>query len=373
MDFNLNDEQRLLREGVARFVGEQLAFNARPIVALARSATQDPAHWARFAELGWLGLAIPEALGGLGCSFTETAILVEEFGRGLVVQPYVAQVVLGGGLLEACAAAATARALLPGVAEGSVRPSLAHSEDGARYELAHLGGTLAEPSGTGFLIKGRKMLVQAADHATHFIVSALLPAGEWAIFLLPATAPGLTRRDYPLLSGAAAADLDLADVQLPTEALLARGPAARAALEAAWDRAVLASVAEALGTMEAAVDMTRNHLQTRVQFGRPLGQFQGLQHLMAECFVELQETRSILYRGMASLEGAPAQRSQAVSAAKAYAGQAARVVGAHCVQLHGAIGITEEHAMGHCWRNLVLFEKQYGDSEFHLRRAVPFA
>lgn len=371
MDFNLTEEQRLLKDGVSRYVRDKHPFVAKPQSGDGQAAGHQ-ARWHDYAEMGWLGLALSPDVGGLGCSIVETTILTEEFGRGLVVEPYVATVVLGAGLLDRCTSSEARQMLLPGVIQGGVRLSLAHSEEGTRYDLSRVRTTAAR-AGEGFLLNGKKMLAMGADLASHLIVSAVLEDGTMGLFVVEADAQGVARRDYRLLDGSVAADVDFTGVKLGPGALLERGAPAGEILEEAVDRAILASVAEALGVMERAVELTSEHIKTRIQFGRPLGQFQALQHLMAESFVELQESRSILLRGMASIEERSRARTEAVSSAKAYVGQAGKTVGGNCVQLHGAIGVTEEHQIGHCYRKLVLFEKMLGDCEYHLRRAVSFA
>ena len=192
--------------------------------------------------------------------------------------------------------------------------------------------------------------------------------GGFGLFIVPKNAAGVTLNPYPLIDGTHAADIELKSVLVPQSALLLEPTRALDILEEAVDRTVLAQVAEALGAMEAVLEITNAYLKQRVQFGQPIGKFQALQHRMAEMFVEVQETRSILYRGMAMLDAPPAERKRAISAAKVVAANAGKFVGAQGIQLHGGIGMTEEYAVGHYYKKLIAFEKRFGDSEYHLSR-----
>ncbi|WP_280155424.1 acyl-CoA dehydrogenase family protein [Piscinibacter sp. XHJ-5] len=361
MDFNLSDEQQMLRDAANRYVREKGGFEHR-------RAPQ--AHWAAYAEMGWLALAVPEADGGLGCGFVETAIIAEELGRGLVLEPYVGCAVLATRLVEradAKAFAARRAELLQQLAEGRVQIALAHADPQSRFEI-DAQSTCARAEGSGFVLDGVKLMVPAAGSAGAFIVSAAVDAGEPALFLVPREA--VTLHPYPLIDGTHGGDVELRSVFVPAEARLSAPGSGLALLEEALDRAALAQVAEALGCMEAVLEITADYLKTREQFGQPIGRFQALQHRMSEMFVEVQETRSILYRGIAHLDAAPADRRRAVSATKVMLGSAGRFVGGQGIQLHGGIGMTEEYPIGHYYKRLLVLEKLYGDSEWHLSRFV---
>jgi alkylation response protein AidB-like acyl-CoA dehydrogenase len=370
IDFNLSEEQQMLRDVVARFVREHYDLKAHRAAAASEVGFRREL-WEQFAELGWLGLAQGEAVGGLGLSFVEVAIVMEELGRGLVLEPYLSSAVLCAHLLKQADEAGRGNPPLRALVAGKLFAALAHSEAGARYDLASVQETVATREGGGYRIEGRKTLALGAPAAEVLIVSARLaddPVGRFALFLVDPAAPGVSMESYPLIDYTRAADVRLAHVAVTMEAMLIGPQRALDALEEAVDLATLASVAEALGCMESILDQTAQHLKTRVQFGNPLGKFQALQHRMAEMFVEVQESRSILYQAIASLAlGADARRT-AISAAKAYVGNAGKLVGEHAIQLHGGIGVTEEVAVGHYYKKLVLFEKLFGDRDFHLDR-----
>jgi len=366
MDFNLTDEQQMLREAVRRFAQEQYTFEARR--ALLESEPGFGAdHWNSYAELGWLALGLPEDVGGLNCSFVETALLMEEFGRVLALEPYASSAILCARIVDASENSEHRRALLPALAEGKVRMALAHSEADARYNLAWVQSTRAEKRGAGFVLDGLKTLAFDAPSADRFIVSAQLDGG-FGLFVVPCAADGISMSSYRLIDGTRAADVEFKAAHLPASALLVEPARALDILEEAIDRTVLAQVAEALGAMESVLEITNAYIKQRVQFGQPIGKFQALQHRMAEMFVEVQEVRSILYRGMALLEAAPAERRRAISAAKVVASNAAKFVGAQGIQLHGGIGMTEEYSVGHYYKKLIAFEKRYGDTEYHVER-----
>ncbi len=367
MDFNLTDEQQMLRDGARRFFREHYGFEQRRAL-LASESGFSAECWARYAELGWLALGQPEESGGWACSFVETAILLEEFGRALALEPYLSSAVLCGYILGRCSDARAGGAALQEMMKGRTRLALAHEEPGDRYD-ADFPGLVATRRGDGFLLQGTKSCVLDAPAADRLIVSAQ-PGGEngLALFLVDAATPGLRMNAYPLVDGTRAADIVLDGVRVPAACLLAGGAAARDLLHEALDRATLARVAMALGAMESVLQLTADYLKTRVQFGQPIGRFQALQHRLAEMFVEVQETRSILCCGLAQMGGPAAQRSAMVSAAKVVAVNAARIVGGQAIQLHGSIAMTAEYAAGHYYEHLLAFEKIHGDADWHLDR-----
>lgn len=372
MDFDLTDEQQLLRDGARRFFREHYGFERRRAL-LATGTGMSAECWARYAELGWLALGQPEEAGGWPCSFVETAVLLEEFGRVLALEPYVSTVVLCGHILGRCVRGELRRPTLQAITEGHARLAFVHhAPDG--WDPGDRPAVVAARDGERFLLKGSQCCVYDAPAADRLIVSAQTEGVDGlGLFLVDAGVPGLRMRAYPLVDGSRAADIVLDDVQVPAACLLADGVVARDLVTEALDRATLARVAMALGAMECVLSMTADYLKARVQFGQPLGRFQALQHRLAEMFVEVQETRSILCCGLAHVDAAAAQRSAMVSAAKVVTSNAARVVGSQAIQLHGSIAMTAEYAAGHFYLHLLAFEKIYGDSDRHLDRFAAHA
>jgi len=371
MDFTPTAEQDALVDSVRRFRAREYDFEARRTVILSPDGMRE-AHWATFAELGWLGAGLSEAAGGYGGGPIETALICDEFGRGLVVEPFVAHVVA----LEALAALAPdARAdNIAAMIAGEARLVLAHYEAAGRGDADHVE-TRAELHGTGFRLAGAKALVAGGAQAGGFLVSARDGAGI-SLFLVPADTPGLTVRRYRTLDNHRVADLDLDGVEVGGDALVGLRGGAMPGIARALDHGAVATCAEAVGAMDAALWITRDYLRTRQQFGTAIGQFQALQHRMADMLIELELSRSILYHALAVLmRDDPAERAIGVSAAKVKIADAAAVVGGQAIQLHGGIGVTEEHAIGHYYRRLYVIARSFGTVDTHLERyrALAFA
>jgi alkylation response protein AidB-like acyl-CoA dehydrogenase len=367
MDFNLSQEQEMLRDSVKRFVREHYGFEARRTLACSAQGLSRE-HWRTYAELGWLAMALPEEAGGLGFSFIEVALLMEEFGRGLVLEPYVSTAVVAARIIERSPASALREKALAALIGGERMLAIAHAEPGSRDDLAR-AQTRAQSRDGSFVLDGIKSMVIDGASAQQFLVTATV-AGEpgYSLFLVDRESPGLAVEPYDLIDGSRACDLRLSRVTVNAAQRLAAAQEAGERVEEAIDRGTVARIAEAIGAMESVMQITSQYLKTRVQFGQPLGKFQALQHRMSEMFVETQESRSSLYRAIAHLDGEARARRAAVSAAKVAVAASARFVGAQGIQLHGGIGMTEEYSIGHYFKKLVAFEKIWGDSDWHLSR-----
>jgi alkylation response protein AidB-like acyl-CoA dehydrogenase len=364
MDLTLTDEQEMLRDGLTRFVQESYAFEKRR--ALVKSDLGfSVEHWRTFAELGWLALGLPEEAGGIACSFVELALVMEAFGSALVLEPYASNIILSARILERAENTRLSHGTLSAIAAGNLRVALAHSEQQSRYDLEDVR-TVARPDRNGYLLRGTKFLVLDGPAADKLIVAAQL-GGSLALFLLDRRSPGVKLYPYRLLDDTLAADVVLEDARVTDADLLARSNVI-AILEEARDRFILAKVAEALGGMERVLQITGEYVRSRSQFGQPLLKFQATQHRLAEMFVEVQETRSILYCGLANIDSEAPARRRAVSAAKVVASNAGRVVGGLGIQLHGGMGMTEEYSVGHYFKRLITTEKLFGDTDYHLAR-----
>ncbi|MCA6123880.1 acyl-CoA dehydrogenase family protein [Bradyrhizobium sp. WSM 1704] len=371
MDLTPSDEQRLLRESADRFVAETFTADHR------KTAANDPlgfspAIWKRFAELGWLALPISEADGGLGGGAIEVGILMEAFGRGLVSEPFLSTVVIGAALVAECGTEAQKQAILPKVAEGALYLAFAHSERAARFDLAHVEAT-ATRTADGWRLNGSKIAVLDGAAANQIIVSAEIAnangaSGKLGLFVVAAGTPGLSLRDYARLGGGRGCSLDLKDVQLPADALLGDGSDALPAIEAVVDRAMAALGAEAVGIMQTLLDTTLEYTRMRKQFGRPLSANQVIRHRLADMAMQVDEARSMALRAALMADAAPLQRSRAASGAKAKIGKCARFVAEQSVQLHGAMGVTEELDIGAYFKRLLAFDTLFGGSAYHYRR-----
>jgi hypothetical protein len=371
MDLTLSDEQRLLRESVDRFIAGTYDADHR------RRAANDPLGfspeiWKQFADLGWLALPIGEAYGGLGAGAIETGILMEAFGRGLVAEPYLATVVIGASLIAECGTEAQKQAILPGIADGSIYLAFAHSERAARFDLAHVE-TTARKTADGWRLDGHKTAVIDGKAASQIIVSARVAdgdgkAGKLCLFLVPSGSAGLGLRDFPRLGGGRACNLDLAGVQLPADALLGDGGDVLPKIECVIDRALAALGSEAVGIMQIMLDMTLEYTKVRQQFGRPLSANQVIRHRLADMAMQCDEARSIALRAALMTDAEPVERGRAASGAKAKIGKCARFVAEQAVQLHGAMGVTEELDIGSYFKRLLAFDTMFGGSAHHYRR-----
>jgi alkylation response protein AidB-like acyl-CoA dehydrogenase len=366
MDLNLSDEQRLLRESADRFVNETYTADHR------RKIANDPLGfsmdiWKQFADLGWLALPIPEAHGGLGGGAIEIGILMEAFGRGLVSEPYLSTVVIGTSLISECGTETQKQALLPKIADGSLILAFAHSERQARYDLAKVA-TTANRTSDDWRIDGQKTAVLDGSAAALIVVSARIDGGRIGLFMVPRGAAGLALRDFPRLGGGRACSLELNSVQLPTDALLGDGSEALPAIEVVVDRAMAALGAEAVGIMQTLLDQTLEYIKIRKQFGRPLSANQVIRHRLADMAMQCDEARSMALRAALMADAEPVARSRAASGAKAKIGKCARFVAEQSVQLHGAMGVTEELDIGSYFKRLLAFEMLFGGSAHHYRR-----
>jgi alkylation response protein AidB-like acyl-CoA dehydrogenase len=371
MDLTLSDEQRLLRESVDRFIAETYDADHRRRAA-ADPLGFSPAIWKKFADLGWLALPIDEAYGGLGGGAIETGILMEAFGRGLVSEPYLSTVVIGAALISECGNEEQKRAILPKVADGSLRLAFAHSERAARFDLAEVE-TTATRTGDGWRLDGHKTAVLDGNAADYIIVSARLAdddgaPGKPGLFLVPSGARGLGLRDYPRLGGGRACNLDLGGVRLAADGLLGDGSDTLAKIEGVVDRALAALGAEAVGIMQIMLDMTLDYTKIRKQFGRPLAANQVIRHRLADMAMQCDEARSMALRAALMADAEPVARGRAASGAKAKIGKCARFVAEQAVQLHGAMGVTEELDVGSYFKRLLAFDTLFGGSAHHYRR-----
>ena len=371
MDFRLSDEQQQLRDTLTRFVAKDYSFEKRKAILKGKDGISTDA-WKQFADMGLTALGISEENGGLGGNAFDTALVMETFGRGLVVEPYVATMVLGASLLAAAGSAAQ-KSLLAKVAEGSLLLALAHEETGARYELAHVTAT-AKKDSSGYVLNGAKTVALHGAQADTLIVSARTSGAEndasgITLFLVDRKAAGLTVRDYPTHDGQRAADVKFANVKVAADARLGAEGAGAALLEHAIQRGCAAICAEAVGCMGALNEITLAYIKTRKQFGVPIGSFQVLQHRMADMLMMTEQARSMMYLAASMADsGDAAARRRAISAAKALVGQAARYVGQQAVQLHGGIGVTDEVNVSHYFKRLTLINATFGDADTHLAR-----
>ncbi len=370
MDFDLTEDQRLLNDSVSRLLADRYAFDARRgYIKSAQGWSQE--LWDKFAELGLLGLPFAEDYGGFGGNAVDVMMVMEAFGRNLVVEPYLATVVLGGSAIKYAGNEAQKGEILPQIVDGSLKLAFAHSEQQARYDLSDVM-TTATKDGAGWVLEGAKSVVLHGDCADMLVVSARtsrdrMDKAGLTLFLVPAGTPGLARRGYAMRDGTRAAEISLSSVKLGAEAVLGKVGDAMGVIEYVTQAGIAAMAAESVGACEAAHEMTLEYLRTRVQFGRPIGQNQVLQHKAADMLIEVEQARSMaMLAAMMVDETDAAERSRNISMAKVGVGQSGRFVTQAAVQLHGGIGMTEEYQVGHYFRRVMVFEHMWGDSAYHL-------
>ena len=367
MDFDLNDDQRLLKESVDRLIADKYGFDQRRGF-MAEPGGWSRAMWAQFAELGLLGLPIAEEHGGFGGGPVETMIVAEAFGRGLVLEPYLATVVLGAGLLRRTADAATQAALLPRVAAGELLLAFAHVERQSRYDLHHVS-TIARPEGGRWRLEGDKGVVLHGDCAGKLLVTARTSGSTRdrsgiGLFLVDVPGDGVSVRGYPTQDGLRAAEVSLAGA---TGIPLGDPAGALPAVERVVDEALAFVAAEAVGVMAAMHASTVDYMKQRKQFGRAIGEFQALQHRAVDMYVMLEQARSMaLLATMMSGEDDAGGRHKVAAAAKVQIGRSGRKLGQEAVQLHGGIGVTMEYMVGHYFKRMSMIEVLFGDADSHL-------
>ncbi len=373
MDFQPSDEERLLAETVDRLVADRYGFDARRRYA-AEPDGWSRAMWESYAELGLLGLPFAEADGGFGGGAAEMMFVLEAFGRVLALEPYLATVVLAGAALRYAASAEQRRRFLPAIAQGSLLAAFAHTERDARHVISRVDTTASRAADGGWEITGAKHLVLHGDCAGLLVVSARCggardSADGIGLFLVDGAAVGLSRRSYKLRDGTRAADLRFDAVRVADGDVLGLPGAAAGTIAHVLEAGIAAVAAEAVGAMAAVHALTLDYLRTREQFGRPIGQNQALQHRAAEMLIALEQARSMaMLAAMMVDDPDPVERGRALSMVKVQIGTSSRQIGEAAIQLHGGIGMTEEYAVGHYLRRLMVIEQLFGDSLHHLGR-----
>ncbi|HEY1962064.1 MAG TPA: acyl-CoA dehydrogenase family protein [Rhizomicrobium sp.] len=371
MDFSFTEEQTLLRDTVARFLADNYDFETFKRVSRGEPGWR-PQMWKQLAELGLLGASLPEDFGGLGGGPLETMVVLEEFGKALVVEPYVATVVIGGGLLRHAGSDAQKHEWLPKIAGGETVMAFAFAEPQGRYNLADLT-TTAKKNGSGYVLNGHKGVVLGGPWADTLTVTARTSGaqrdpGGVSVFLVDKKSQGLSTRDYLTVDGLHASEITFENVAVPASNLIGTEGDALPLIEQAVDEAIAAHSAEAVGAMKVLLDATVEYSKTRKQFGVPIGKFQVLQHRMVDMFINYEQSVSITLMATLKLHESATERKKAASAAKVQIGRAGRFVGQQAVQIHGGMGMTDELNVGHYFKRLTMLDTLYGNVDHHLKR-----
>ncbi len=373
MDFSNTEEQQMLQESVQKFVQKSYDFDTRKKIIESDKGYSEE-NWQLFAELGWLTVPFREADGGFGGSTVDLVVMMEEFGKAMLVEPFIAAAVLSGGLVSEHGNAEQKAELLPQLMEGRLQLACAYAEPHSRYNLANIK-TTAVVDGDGVVLNGNKTAVLNGSNANVLLVVARESGSDLdregvSVFLVDAASAGVSVHAYTNIDGKKSAEINLKDVSVPASASLGAAGSALMALETVIDRATVAASAEAVGAMEALLHKTVEYSKTRKQFGTAIGTFQALQHRMVDMFIECQLARSIVIMAAMKLDSSEdySHKSKAVSAAKARVGKAIRKVSQEAIQIHGGIGMTDELDVGHLFKLVTAVEIMFGSTDYHIER-----
>ena len=369
MNFELSEEQKMIQQSVERFVQENYDLSNR-----IKISSEDPGYskeyWSSMAELGWLGLAFDEEDGGFGGNQIDTLVLMEQFGKGLVLEPFLANIVLAGGAIKRGGSASLKESIIPSLIDGSLQLTLAYAEEQSRFDLEDIATAAREHDGN-FVLNGKKSMVLNAESADKIIVVARTNGSQVdkegiSLFLVNADLDGLERENFPTVDGLRASEISLNDVKVSPENLIGEKDKGFEILQAVANDAILALAAEAVGAMEVLYKDTVEYTQQREQFDHPLSDFQVLQHRMVDMFMEYEQCKSLLFRATMETVQDPQLSQRTVHALKHLIGKSGIFVGENAVQLHGGMGVTEELRVGHFFKRLLVIDSQFGNADFHL-------
>jgi alkylation response protein AidB-like acyl-CoA dehydrogenase len=371
MDFSFSEEQTLLRNSVQKYLADNYKFEDFKKISRTEPGYSVKA-WKQFAELGLMAAPLPEAYGGLGGGPVDVMIVMEEFGKALVVEPYVSTVVVGGGFFGHGGTDAQKEEWLNRIAAGDTIIAFAFAEPKGRYNYADLA-TTAKKSGGNYILNGQKAAVLGGPWADALIVTARTAGGQRdakgvSVFIVDKKSKGIVTRDYPTIDGLHASEITFENVEVPAANLIGSLDDGLKLIEQVTDEAIAAHAAEAVGAMKVLVDATVEYSKTRKQFGVPIGKFQALQHRMVDMFTSSEQSASITYMVTLKLGAGEVERARSASAAKVQIGKAGRFIGQSAVQIHGGMGMTDELNVGHYFKRLTMLDTLYGNVDHHLKR-----
>ncbi|MBC92629.1 MAG: pimeloyl-CoA dehydrogenase small subunit [Rhodospirillaceae bacterium] len=375
MDILLNETQALLKDSAEKFIERDYSFDVRRLVSSSEEGFSR-VIWNKFAELGWIGLSMPEEYGGWGGNLVDLSVLFEEIGRGLIVEPFLSTSVLGGSLINYNGSESQKKSIIPDLINGKLLLAFAFTERHSRYNLADIE-TTASNTGEGYIINGSKSIVIHGSTADKLIVSARI-SGESrdeqgiSLFIVDANAEGIKRRSYQMVDGLSGAEIILDNVLIPHENIIGEAGLAYPIIEKVIDEACIAICAESVGLMSELVRATVDYLKTREQFGTKIGSFQVLQHRAVDMFNSLELSRALVYRSAETISNVDdtKNRARAASAAKVQVGRSGKLIGQQAIQLHGGMGMTDELSVSHYFKRLTMLGTLFGDTDYHLKRFV---
>ena len=369
MDFNFNEEQSLIQGQVSQFIQRDYDWEKRQELSNSERGFSDE-NWKQFAELGWLGISISEEAGGFGGSSLDTMIIMEEFGKGLVVEPFLETIVLSASILDDAGSKQQKDEILDKVIKGNLQLATAFSEPQSRFNLEDIV-TTATKQDDSYLINGFKSVVMNGPAANSFIISVRTSGSQSdkegiTLFLVDSNQNGVSKRDYSTVDGRKACELTLEDVSVSSDSIIGKEGGGLDLLQEAINKAILAVSAEAVGAMEVLYKTTVEYTKTREQFGQAIGKFQVLQHRMVDMFMEYEQAKSLLYMATIKHSEGAKDADKAIAGLKYHIGKAGKFIGQQSVQLHGGMGVTEELNVGHYFKRLTTIGTIFGNSDYHL-------
>ena len=375
MNFELSEEQKMIQQSVERFVQDNYDLNTR-ISLSANDCGYSSDFWKSMAELGWLGLPFDESDGGFGGNQIDVLVIMEQFGKGLVLEPYLASVVMSGGALKKGASESLKNEILPGLIEGTKQLSFAYAEQQSRFDLEDVI-TSARKEGDGFVLNGQKSMVQNAETADHIIVAARTSGGQIdedgiTLFLVDNDSEGLSMDNFPTVDGLRASEITLENVSVSEDRVIGNIDEGFEILQSVANDAILALSAEAVGAMEVLYKDTVEYTQQREQFDHPMSEFQVLQHRMVDMFMEYEQCKSMLYRATMESVQDPKAAQRTIHGLKHLIGKSGLFVGENAVQLHGGMGVTEELRVGHFFKRLLVIDSMFGNADHHLQKFTTY-
>lgn len=371
MDFTFNEEQTLIQDQVDQFIQKEYDWETRQSLSNSDLGFGDN-NWQKFAELGWLGISTSEECGGFGGSAIESMLIMEAFGKGLVVEPFLETIIMCGGLIDEHGTDQQKSSILESAIEGKMHLAMAYAEPQSRFNLSDVV-TEAKEEGDSFVLNGYKSVVMNGPSANKLIVSARTSGAQLdengiTLFLIDGDAEGLNKTNYKTVDGRRASDLTIENLKVTKDNIIGQINDGFTLLDSSIDRAILAISAEAVGAMEVLYKTTVEYTKTREQFGTSIGKFQVLQHRMVDMFMEYEQCKSLLYMATMKQEEGSIDSKKAISGLKYQVGKAGKFIGQQAVQLHGGMGVTDELNVGHYFKRLTTIGTIFGNTDYHLKK-----
>ena len=371
MDFTFNEEQSLIQDQVDQFIQKEYDWETRQSLSNSDLGFGQE-NWQKFADLGWLGISVSEESGGFGGSAIESMLIMEAFGKGLVVEPFLETMIMSGGIIDGHGSVEQKSVLLEPAIAGDMQLALAYAEPQSRFNLSDVV-TEAKAEGENFILNGYKSVVMNGPSANKIIISARTSGSQLdengiTLFVIDSEASGLNKTNYKTVDGRRASDLTIENVSVSQDDIVGELDLGYKILDSAIDKAILAISAEAVGAMEVLYKATVEYTKTREQFGTAIGKFQVLQHRMVDMFMEYEQCKSLLYMATMKHEEGAVDSKKAISGLKYQVGKAGKFIGQQAVQLHGGMGVTDELNVGHYFKRLTTVGTIFGNTDYHLKK-----